>query len=371
MIKTIVFLIVAFAVCQTLSGQQISQSNNHYRGNDALEKKLVTVTGFDLNSKNGVWSLENAEISEVTSQVEYTTLTDTLMAVERGNRSYYRKDRDLVSIIGLENVQELISYDMPETWLRFPMQMGDSICGYFNGTGTYCEKLFMRRFGTYKTIADAAGKMILPDGDTLRNVIRLHTERYVSAVTAPIDTMEKKIPAFTVDSIVRYMATDTIRIREDIYRWYADGYRYPVLEAMALSRGKEILTEEMFYSPPKTQEQLVLDEENKQVRARLIAGGDNSSRLADKVIDGKCDRYNFDYHVSQDDDGKTVTVHYSSEKPVCVTVLLANSQGYVYQRASQTDGIAITLSYGNLRRGQYILHITAFDKKYAEKFNVK
>jgi hypothetical protein len=41
----------------SISGQQISQSNNRYRGNDVLEKKQVTVKGFDLNSKNSVWSL--------------------------------------------------------------------------------------------------------------------------------------------------------------------------------------------------------------------------------------------------------------------------------------------------------------------------
>ena len=76
-----------------MSGQQISQSNNRYRGNDALEKKQVTVKGFDLNSKNSVWSLEDLELSKATYQAEYTMETDTLMAVERGKRSYYHQDR--------------------------------------------------------------------------------------------------------------------------------------------------------------------------------------------------------------------------------------------------------------------------------------
>ena len=31
-------LIITLLVCQTISGQQISQSNNHYRGNDVVEK---------------------------------------------------------------------------------------------------------------------------------------------------------------------------------------------------------------------------------------------------------------------------------------------------------------------------------------------
>ena len=191
--KKVISAIISLNICLTISGQQVSQSNNRYRGNDALEKKLVMLKGFDLSSKKSVWNLEDAELSKATYQAEYTTETDTLMAVERGSRTYYRQDRDVVSIIGSENVQELVSYDMPEKWLQFPMLTGDSVCGYFNGTGKYCDKLFMRRFGTYKTKADAAGKIVLPDGDTLSNVTRLHTERYVGTVMAPIDTMECRI----------------------------------------------------------------------------------------------------------------------------------------------------------------------------------
>ena len=62
--KKISFLIILFAVCITTSGQQINQTNNRYRGNDVLEKKQVTVQRFDLNSNKGVWSLEEAKLSE-------------------------------------------------------------------------------------------------------------------------------------------------------------------------------------------------------------------------------------------------------------------------------------------------------------------
>ncbi len=78
------------AVCLTISGQQINQSNNRYRGNDVLEKKQIVVKGFGLNDAKGVWSLEEAEISEGSFDAEYTTETDTMMAVEQGNRTYYK-----------------------------------------------------------------------------------------------------------------------------------------------------------------------------------------------------------------------------------------------------------------------------------------
>ncbi len=79
--KKLLFVIIAVAVCTTMSGQQINQSNNRYRSYDVLEKKQVTIKGFDLNSKKGVWSLEDAELSEDTYNAEFSTEEDTLMAV--------------------------------------------------------------------------------------------------------------------------------------------------------------------------------------------------------------------------------------------------------------------------------------------------
>ena len=83
-------LIILMFVCLTSSGQTISPSNNRYRGSDVLEKKQIVVKGFGLNDAKGVWSLEEAEISEGSFDAEYTTETDTMMAVEQGNRTYYK-----------------------------------------------------------------------------------------------------------------------------------------------------------------------------------------------------------------------------------------------------------------------------------------
>ena len=79
--KKLLFVIIAVAVCTTMSGQQINQSDNRYRSYDVLEKKQVSVKGFDLNSKKCVWSLEDAELSEGTYNAEFSSEEDTLMAV--------------------------------------------------------------------------------------------------------------------------------------------------------------------------------------------------------------------------------------------------------------------------------------------------
>ena len=47
--KKLLFIIITMAVCLTISGQQINQSDNRYRSYDVLEKKQVSVKGFDMN----------------------------------------------------------------------------------------------------------------------------------------------------------------------------------------------------------------------------------------------------------------------------------------------------------------------------------
>ena len=299
------------------------------------------------------------------------------MAVERGDRTYYSQDRNTVDIIGSENFMELMSYDILETWLRFPMQVGDSVCGYFNGSGPYCERFFMRRYGTYKTKADVAGTLVLPKGDSLRNVIRLHTERYVGTITVPIDTMLCKIPAFTVDSIVRHLAPDTAKVREDVYRWYAEGYRYPILEAKSLTFCDSLLTEEMYYCPPDMQRTLANDEENEQIRTRL-AEEERARWLAsspDEDSNPKSRGKNgFTYNLPQDDNSDLVTINYSTDHATKMTALVTNALGYVYRRADQSCAVGngqATIDCSGLRRGQYILYINVDGEQYAEKVNLK
>ena len=60
--KKLQFMIIAMAVCTTIHGQQINQSNNRYRSYDVLEKKQVTVKGFDMNGS------ENRPLTQLVSR---------------------------------------------------------------------------------------------------------------------------------------------------------------------------------------------------------------------------------------------------------------------------------------------------------------
>jgi hypothetical protein len=353
-------------VCLTICGQQLNQQTNHYRSGDMLEKKQVAVKDFCLNANNGVWSLEDADISKKSYQTEYTTETDTIMMLEQGCRTYYNIGNGAVSIIGSENPQELISYDMPETWLKFPMHQGDSISGYFNGTGKYCDHLFIRHFGTYMTSADAVGKLVLPEGDTLRNVIRLHTERYVGMIVTPVDTMRSEIPVFTVDSIIAHMIPDTAKIREDVYRWYAEGYRYPVLEAKTISIGNEKLSEEIYYCPPEEQTALY-DEENKQERERQKA----DEQRANSPDASRSPISRSDVTVN----GQTVSVSFDLQEEATVKGLICTISGVVQHQQSQHfsagTGCQLEFNCSNLRKGEYVLYLNVNDQVTSHVVSLK
>ena len=127
------------SVCLTMSGQQINHRLNSYRSGEMLTKQRVETDIDELLGSKGNWSLEGAEVSRKRYRCAYTLLEDTLTGRERGERTCLRESPGQTDIIGTEDYMGRMSYDMAETWLRFPMQPGDRVGGYFSATGPYCE----------------------------------------------------------------------------------------------------------------------------------------------------------------------------------------------------------------------------------------
>ena len=354
---------------QPVSAQEISNVQNRIYGGDSLEQRRMDFKAFEIQGKGQTWSLEGVKALEKKYRSKYSERKDTVIGSELCSRMVYEQTEKGQQIVGMQDNLSRISYDMPETWLRFPMKQGDSISGYFSGSGLYCDRMFMRRFGTYMTKADSVGKLILPDGKALYGVIRVHTERRVGAVYGDKDTLRKALPRFTADSIVRHMATDTLKVREDVYRWYAGGYRYPILEARVTTLRDKPIEQLLFYCIPEEQELLASNDVNKAVREAIARAGESSQ--SEEQAASRHGRA-FEYGITQNENG--VTIRYQAEGNPRIVALLANSQGYVYQRkeAGGTSGSgSIDLSTSGLRRGQYVVYLNVDGKAYAEKLNVK
>jgi len=265
--------------------QTVSRQNS-YRMNDRLAGRQIVCPSFSETGSGLVWDIsqgiEASNNEEYT--IEYTAVDneseEPIAATEQNTRYLYRTQGDSLLICGFENHTTRVSYDQPEAYLRFPLHYGDSIEGYFHGLGKYCDRLGMRHYGRYKTKADATGVVVLAEGDTLRNVIRLHTERTMAAEMMPIELLDS-LSTYTQDSIDLHIAVDTALVRMDIYRWYAEGYRYPVLETRVRrdGSGEQVLAEAAYYYPPSALASISYDPGNEESRTRANGtGGQDKDR---------------------------------------------------------------------------------------------
>lgn len=345
-----------------LFGQSVlTHELNMLRGDDHLVKKQLRHTGLRQRGEGIVWDISYKEVLNDRYRVRYAAVPDTslLSCVERDTRYYYDCRGDSLLLLGFENNQTKLSYNRPICMLRFPFQYGDSIGGRYSAYGTYCDRQALHTKGRYKTVADATGMLILPSGDTLKNVLRVRT------FSQGIDRMTLRGDSATAGN------GETLRIAREILRWYAPGYRYPILEARytkSLSRdGKSYTT--AFYYPPEEQQYLPLDEANRKVREKLRYddGGEKTT--------GGMQQENITYRVTNDREARRLRVDYELQASASLEFILADSRGIVHHTLSRNDaagtGYTADISYGGLMRGQYVLYICVNGIRHAEKFNVQ
>ncbi len=209
--------------------------------------------------------------------------------------------------------------------------------------------------------------MVLPEGDTLRNVLRLHTQRQVCTLNSPARMPGDSLPHFTPDSISWHLANNKGVLVENVYRWYVAGWRYPILEAYVTggTQSQAPLFTTAFYYSPREQECLSDDNPNTLIRKAVTQQEVNGNALADNDKD-------LDYKVSVDSERKTIRLTYNLERETHVRLILSDNAGIVYKTSERKDTPGKThvqeIGYGTLPRGRYVLYINANGKRYAEKF---
>ncbi len=345
--KTILFFLFLTS-SWNLYAQEITAMQNRIYGGDSLEIRRMDFSGFDLDGKDKTWNLKGVKLYKKRLRSRYIEKKDTLLSIGLLNRVLYQQSRGGQSIVSIEDKLMQIDYKEAEEYLRFPMKQGDSIAGQFSGKGLYCGQVPVYRYGTYVTKADSVGKIILPSGKEIYGVARVHTERLIN-----LDYGNK--------------TAERTKMQENVYRWFADGYRYPILEAIITTKSEKVMEQLLFYCNPEDQERLASNDVNKVVRDAVAKVGESSRNEKNtKNDDG------FRYEISQN--GQGISIHYQTEKPVKIVAMLASNQGYVYQHIERNDGAdtgEIDISTNGLRRGQYVVYLNANGKNHAEKISVR
>lgn len=368
--KNVVNIIALALICTIVNAQNITGSHQ-VRVNDEVKKQQVEYVAVDSTGQNMVWDLSEVELPKWTLTADYTaedSRKGVVIGTERGTRNYYRSEPAALLLTGFENNLLKVEYDQPELLLRMPLVYGDHYEGQFHGTSVYCEKVFSRTFGTYRVVVDGTGSMLLPSGDTLRHVSRVRSTKLISARFFPEVQRERMLKTyvdsikFPADSIRFGVVNDSLVIETNTYRWYAAGYRYPVLEVIATGyKGEKPWTTEAFYCSPEVQQQID-DSENEQAR-RLLANKDATGGTDDRTSadDGQNSLDNILHYLTVTVSGSVVTIGYTLLQDATVTALVSDVSGIVYRQQSQTgqtgESYEMSIPCAGLRRGQYVLYL--------------
>lgn len=366
--KQIQTIIALMLLCTTANAQNI-QGSYQPKADGQVSKQQVAYTATDTIGQGLVWDLSELELPKRKYTATYTeeeSCKDVVIGTEQRTRSYYRSTQDSVMLCGYETNLTKVEYDRPELLLHMPLTYGNQHDGLFHGTMAYCERMFMRVYGSCQVEVDGTGCMVLPSGDTLRHVSRVHIRKLTGQQHYRHITTEQELKAYvdslpySTDNILQHLAIDSLLTETHTYRWYATGYRYPILECTTIGHrdGKPYHTA-AYYCSPEEQE-VTFDEENEQIRNLLAEADKNNGNRQDG--DNKAPNNSSsiqDLQISVN--GSTMTVSYSLTADATVKALVCDISGIVYQQNSQAgkagDDCRMTILCDGLRHGQYVLYL--------------
>lgn len=352
----------------------ISVRLNGLRDGDAFFRYPISYVDTVSQCDSALWDLSEVEIGR-RHRCEIGLLNDSsgiYRMIEKGDLRYFHQNDECLNAIGFENNLWGVIFDTEETYLTNGMAAGMVLTDDFKAGGVYCDKLQYAMRGTSDTGIDATGSIIMPEGDTITNVLRVHSRRRYLAKYYPLDSVRTDIP----DDEYLAATEDGKLMVLDQKRWYAAGYRYPVMEMRSLIRecDGEVVQREACYSPLDAMKKIDGDYENQEVRDRIENGTQNPypSQTGGDAEPPADDR-SIDYKFTQNRADHSVTIEYSSTRCVSIEFILADAMGIVYDSFSRQcepgETGSITISYDSATgSGSYVVYICSDENRYAEKF---
>ena len=345
--------------------QCLSFECNAYRSGDVMQVSEIQIPS---NLRN---LSEIKTIRKFAEKVCQFSL-DTLTVISNGERHHYLQTANRIALVGIENPQNLINYSLPEVKMKFPFAPNDTVRGYFNGEGEYCDKLKIRQFGHYATSCEQIGKISLPEGEEISDAILVRTLREYQIETIPSDSDFIQMASSESDIAQLMVAKTSPTYHEEILTIFAKGYRYPILETIVCKdSASKVLQQHCYYRSPEEQDKLGIDKSNEEVRKASSA--DNIEHATNSAETGE----NEEKPYALEFDANSSTISFSLKKTGLkeAILIIADSNGVVYKRSqcnNQSDvNEPFKIDCSRLQSRQYIIYIAIGKEKFSEKFNKK
>ena len=369
---------------------QLDKFHNRICIGDSLIKQQIEYVDPGKPGKNITWDLSQAQvireeypiiysspkliedsiyvIGNDTILKRYVPNTEYFIKKEYGTMYYYQFKNDTISLIGHENPTVRLRYTEPLMECVFPLNYNDEFLSPYLLEGVYSNSSKILSSGNIKIKADAYGKILLPEGDTISPVLRVKTTQTICR------SMRSSLYKDSIRPNVQDKVIET-------YKWYAKGYRYPVFETVHNIINDTLFFGTSFLFPPR---------QHTYTDIKDITRSDSLNRSWD--IDKKNKSKNKDSETYQDGIGRDMSernyevfpnptdsylnIKYAITKPSRINISLYTEDGRlalkIEKDLSASGSYSEIIDFRDFIKGNYLLQITEnkriiFSKKVIKK----
>lgn len=323
-----------------------------------------------------LWNLTDADLSGKSYvAVYYNNGNDTIVRIVGNTQYYYVRHPNPTILLETGSEKNKIRDNLPELVMRYPLYNDEVLSGIYDSYGLSSDQCRIKTTGKYKTRISDISTLLLPNGDSLHNVMCVNAERQY--VLSPIN---KKIRKYNSGGrIIEEKEIETpphspIFICESIDLLYAPEYRYPIVERIRMSDKHD--TDKIYQSitlfcSPEMQNVQTNDGENE--RERSLRSDVSEPLSAELSWTTECE--DICKYFNNDVDNKNITFSMFSEEPITGRLILADVSGtirqihHIHRDANVKTNISI--DYSSLTKQPCVLYVSINKKNYQYSFFAK
>lgn len=181
-----------------------------------------------------VWDFSNILPGEHSNVYSFTQNDSSSLVINKFGSALFSSTQDGYEKAQFFNNSQQISFAKPEKILKFPFVVGDSISSHFYASGTLNNSDFLRIAGVSSVKADGWGLIALPDGDSIKNIVRLHIVRTGGILIDPQCQHNSSQDCILTDAEIAAMAmTDSVTFVDEHWLWLSANHPLPIVEMQA------------------------------------------------------------------------------------------------------------------------------------------
>ena len=165
---------VILMACNDINAEQyrLTAGCNMPRGGDQVTMEVMSNPQAVRIGGNVLWDFSRLRLAERDMPLRHVSRGDSvLVRVEGRENSTLQLSGKGWQLASSRDLDRYLNYPLPERLMALPMAYGDTASGFFYGEGMADGVRFLRQQGETRVEALASGRLITPDGDSLRHAL--------------------------------------------------------------------------------------------------------------------------------------------------------------------------------------------------------